>query len=124
MSLVASVGAGKVASFLQGTIIWATMLDPRGKNPKCRPGIVVNSGHQSGEEIVVVALTTSFQEPLGARLVEVPCNADTRLKKRCVAVCTWLVAVTEADVVSIGGRVGLPVMRQIIAGLPKKPKPG
>ena len=112
-----------MASFSQGTIIWATMLDPRGLNPKCRPGIVLNNGHEPGELIVVAALTTTFREPLDSHLIEIPCDGGTLLKKRCVAVCNWLVVVTEADVVSIGGRVGLPVMRAIIANLPKKPKP-
>jgi hypothetical protein len=112
-----------VPSFLQGTIVWATMLDPRGRNPKCRPGIVLNNGHRPGEQIVVAALTTTFDEPLDPAAIEIPCNNDTRLKRRCVAMCNWLVAILEGDVVSIGGRVDLPIMRDIIAHLPKRPNP-
>jgi hypothetical protein len=99
------------------------MLDPRGSNPKCRPGIVLNNGHQSGEQLVVAALSTTFHEPLGSHLVEIPCDGATLLKKRCVAVCNWLVAINEADVVSVGGRVDLSTMRNIIAHLPKRPNP-
>jgi hypothetical protein len=97
------------------------MLDPRGLNPKCRPGVVLNNGHQPGEQIVVAAMTTSFRDPLGPHVIEIPCDSGTLLKKRCVAVCNWLVAITEADVVSIGGRVGIATMRAIIANLPKRP---
>lgn len=96
------------------------MLDPRGLNPKCRPGIVLNSGHQPGEQIVVSALTTTFSEPLGPHLVEIPCDGSTLLKKRCVAVCNWLVAISERDIVSVGGQVSLPLMQAIILRLPKK----
>ena len=109
-----------MASLLQGTIVWATMLDPRGMNPKCRPGIVLNNGHQPGEQIVVAALTTSFREPLDSQIVEISCDSGTLLKKRCVAVCNWIVEITEADVVSIGGRVGISTMQTIIANLPKR----
>jgi mRNA-degrading endonuclease toxin of MazEF toxin-antitoxin module len=112
-----------VASFFQGTIIWAMMLDPRGLNPKCRPGIVLNSGHQSGEHIVVAALTTTFDEPLKSHVVEIPCNSSTLLKKRCVAVCNWLVVLRESDVVSIGGSVDASMMKEIIERLPKKESP-
>ena len=108
-----------MASFPQGTIVWATMLDPRGSNRKCRPGIVLNCGHQSGEDLVIAAITTAFDMPLPPGIVELPCDGMTLLKRRSAVVCNWLVVLTEGDVISRGGQVSPRLMLKILNKLPR-----
>jgi mRNA-degrading endonuclease toxin of MazEF toxin-antitoxin module len=110
-----------VPAFSQGTIVWARMLDPRGRTPKLRPGVVLNHNRQPGDQIVVAALTTTFDEPLAPELVEIPCDSTTLLKRRSVVKCDWLIALDESDVASVGGTVSPSAMMEIIRKLPRRP---
>jgi mRNA-degrading endonuclease toxin of MazEF toxin-antitoxin module len=112
-----------VPAYLQGTLVWATMLDPQGGNPKCRPAVILNDGHKPGEQLVVAAVTTTFANPPPTNMVELPCDSATKLKYRSAVVCDWLVVLDEADIVSIGGRISRPLMEKVLNALPKRANP-
>ena len=111
-------------SLQQGSIIWATVADQAGRNPKCRPAVVVTPTHEisADDTFVVVAATGTFSNPLPDNRVELPWQAGghpaTGLYKRCVAVCDWLAELNVADVVSVGCVVPPAVLNRILDKLP------
>lgn len=108
----------------QGGGVWVCVPDPNGVNLKERPAVVVTPTEAivPGEAIVLVAVTSTFTRPLPANRVELPWhNAGhpvTGLKRRCVAVCDWLIVVDQAAVIGVAGTVPIRVLNSILAQLP------
>ncbi len=84
----------------QGRIVWAEMLDPSGSNAKLRPGVIITPTEDivGDDPFVVVAVTTTFDEPPADWQVKLPWNRDkrkvgTKLNKPAVAHCQWLLRI-------------------------------
>ena len=109
----------------QGSIIWVQVNDPAGRNPKCRPAVVITPTEEikPGEVLVAVAATSTIPNPLPDRVVELPWHANrhplTGLYKRCIAVCDWLIEFSQEDVQKVGGFVPSATLLKILARLPK-----
>jgi hypothetical protein len=104
------------------------MLDEQGRNPKKRAGVIVTAIDQISDDrpFVVVAVTSTFSEPLLGTQVKLPWNQDRRkvrtgLTKPVVAKCDWLCAIRKEDVESYGGVVPPAVLLEIIKRLPSTP---
>lgn len=108
----------------QGSIIWVVVSDHAGRNPKCRPAVVVTPTNEivEGETFVVVAATSTISKPLPDNHIDLPWKADrhpvTGLFKRCVAVCDWLAEISHSDVEAVGGIVPPTVLNQILSQIP------
>lgn len=108
----------------QGSIVWVTINDLNGRNPKRRPAIVVSptSAIQAGEPIVVVAATTRVEKPLPSNRIPLPWHRSghpvTKLKAECVAVCDWLAEIDQSAIEAIGGACPQNVLIQILATIP------
>lgn len=95
----------------RGRIIWATVPDPRGQNPKRRPLVVVTPDAELAAGGPVRAVATSTLHDAAAADVCVPLpwertgHPRTKLRTACVAVCTWVVALPAAAVEELGGIV-------------------
>lgn len=109
-------------SLAQGRIVWAELLDPQGRNPKRRPAVVLTPTAEirDGGEVVVVALSSRVDQSPPDVSVEIPWHRDghprTKLNRRNVAVCTWLVArpVTSIGEGDVGGTVPFAQMARIL----------
>lgn len=108
----------------QGSIVWVTINDPNGRNPKRRPAVVVSptSAIQAGEPIVVVAATTQVEKPLPNNRIPLPWHRSghpvTKLKTECVAVCDWLAEIDQSSIEAVGGVCPQNVLIQILAMIP------
>lgn len=108
----------------QGSIVWVEVADTAGRNPKCRPAVVVTPTNEISEEdtFVVVAATSSISDALPENIVELPWHADrhpkTGLYKQRVAVCDWLIEISHVQVQSTAGTVPQNVLQQILDSLP------
>jgi mRNA-degrading endonuclease toxin of MazEF toxin-antitoxin module len=106
-----------VSQLCRGRIVWVELHDPQGRNPKCRPAVIVtpdNDIRRDGE-IWVVAISSQLDEAPTDVCVELPWerrgHPRTGLKERCAAVCTWMVKVSVA---SIQGCAGIVPGRQLL----------
>lgn len=113
----------------QGRIVWVEPLDPQGRNPKRRPAVVLTPTAEikPDGEVVVVALTSQIDQSPADVSVEVPWHRDghprTKLNRRNVVVCTWLVVIPVSVIGpgDLGGSVPFPQMArilEIVAALP------
>lgn len=104
----------------QGRIVWAVLPSSDRKSQKHRPAVILTSTRDivPGEPLVAVALSTTFDEPLGPECVRLPWNRSgavrTRLRKPTVAVCNWLVELDAEDIEQFGGIVPVKEMREIV----------
>jgi mRNA-degrading endonuclease toxin of MazEF toxin-antitoxin module len=104
----------------QGGIIQATVSDPQGGNAKLRPLVIVSptSDVASAAELVAVAITGRFSEPLATDEVLLPFHpngqAKSGLRKACVAKCSWLIKIQPADVVKQSGFLGAETLTAIL----------
>ncbi len=95
----------------RGRIVWVELLDPQGRNRKCRPAVIMSpdADIQSDGEVWVVAISTQFDEAPVEVQVELPWDRRghprTKLKERCAAVCTWLEKVNVASIQQYAGIV-------------------
>jgi mRNA-degrading endonuclease toxin of MazEF toxin-antitoxin module len=109
----------------QGDIVWVAVADRAGKNPKCRPAVVVTPDDEIEEDgnVVVVAATSSFTKPLPDNVVELPWHRGrhpvTGLYVPCVVICDWLTEVSVSDIVNVGGRVPGAHLARILARVPE-----
>src|SRR5687768_3386092 len=100
----------------RGSIVWVPVADPRGTNVKTRPVVLVTAPGEivAGGKVVGVAVTGTFAEPLPPECVVLPWNrqgsASTGLRKKCCAVCNWLVPLYAADLEDTGKYVPKNVM--------------
>jgi len=86
----------------QGSIPWANIRSPNGQVKK-RPIVVLTATDEIvlDEPLVGVAVSTLVSEPLPDGHIEIPWQVNghpaTRLRRRSVAVCNWLIQVTRSE---------------------------
>ena len=112
----------------QGSIVWINLDDQAGRNPKCRPAVVVTPTHEINPDgdIQLVAAVGTFSKPLPPNRVPLPWQHGglrTRRDKPCVAVCDWVVNAKASAIISIGGVCPRSVLSKILAQLPPSPQP-
>ena len=110
----------------QGSIVWAEMLDPSGANAKLRPGVIITPTEAivGDDPFVVVAVTSTFDEPIADWQVKLPWNRDkrkvgTKLNKPAVAHCKWLFRIRLSEIRDFAGIVPLPALKEILAKVAK-----
>ncbi|MCI0460033.1 MAG: type II toxin-antitoxin system PemK/MazF family toxin [Gemmataceae bacterium] len=100
-----------MSQLCRGGIVWVELLDPQGRNPTCRPAVIVSPDVdiRADGEVWVVAISTQLHEAPAAVQVELPWHRNghprTRLKERCAAVCTWMEKVPVANIQGYAGIV-------------------
>lgn len=91
-----------------GRIVWVTVPDPRGGNPKRRPAVVVSPPGLDGT-VAVAAVTTQLGQSPFAQTVELPWSPaghpDTGLKRPSEVVCSWVERISTALIGDAGGSV-------------------
>jgi len=96
------------------------VLDPQGRNPKCRPAVILTPTEEitPDGEVILVAISGRTDVAPPEMQVELPWQAQghtrTRLNKPAVAVCTWLFKRPVATIKSFGGVVPARQMLEII----------
>ena len=104
----------------QGQIIRAEVRDQRGRNPKIRPLVIITSTPelQSSDPFYAVAITGRFEDPPAEDEVLLPWHrnglAKTRLRKPCVAKCSWICEIRKDGVVEVKGFVPRECMEEIM----------
>ena len=110
-----------MSPLVQGQIVQAEVCDPQGGNRKRRPLVIVTATSEISDQepLVAVAVTSRFREPLQDDEVLLPWhpagNVRTKLRKPCVAKCSWLCQIAVTDVVEQRGFVPREQLREIIA---------
>jgi len=111
----------------QGRIVWASVRDPNGRNPKERPAVIITATDEITDDkpFVAVAITNTLENPLPPDCVELPWHRNkhprTGLKKRCAAHCKWLIVIEAKDVKECAGIVPLSKMKEILERIPRLP---
>ncbi|MFN0053169.1 MAG: type II toxin-antitoxin system PemK/MazF family toxin [Planctomycetales bacterium] len=111
---------------MQGSIVWAQVADQQGRNSKARPAVIVTPTNEivNNGQIVLVAVTSTLS-PLPGNQVELPWKNEghpvTGLKKRCVAICDWLVEINCNAIIRVAGVVPPDRLRMILANIPGDP---
>ncbi len=113
----------------RGRIVWVEMVDPQGRNSKCRPAVIVTPSEDLRPEgaIWVVGISTQVGSGLAENQVELPWHRQkhprTGLSERCVAVCNWLVRVPVSSIQSEAGSVPGPALARILSLVGRLPLP-
>ena len=106
------------AALQQGRIVWAEVLDPQGRNPKVRPAVILTPASEIKEEVVVAARTSRTDDSPPEVSVELPWHAGghprTKLDRRNVVVCTWLVTILISAIQGTLGLVPFAQMARIL----------
>lgn len=95
----------------RGRIVWVELLDPQGRNPKCRPAVTVTPDAEikPDGEVWVVSISSQCEAAPAEDQVELPWDRRghprTGLKERCAAVCTWMEKVSVASIQECAGIV-------------------
>jgi hypothetical protein len=95
----------------RGRIVWVEISDPQGRNPKCRPAVIVTANEDIRPDAEVWVVGISSRLDVGPAEVQVELPWDRRghprtgLRERCAAICTWLRQVSLAAVKSEAGDV-------------------
>lgn len=94
-----------------------------GRNPKCRPAVIVSpdADIRADGDVWVVAISTQLDETPKEAQVELPWDRRghprTKLKERCAAVCTWMEKVAVASIQQtvgiVPGRQSLDILMRI-----------
>ena len=96
-------------------IIWVTILDPLGRNPKSRPAVIHTISTDGMATVVAITSQTGAAPPDVS--VAIPWHRNghprTKLKKPSVAVCTWIDRVPFAAIQPTAGRVPMDAMERI-----------
>ena len=108
----------------QGVIVWATVYDPRGGNPKKRPVIVLTADREIRDDGVFVGIVCSNSAanvvPRPDHYIEIPFQRDgacrTRLRKPTVAIVGWYAEVPVSSVPreDVGGVVPPLLLESIV----------
>lgn len=104
----------------QGRIIFATVLDPQGRNRKTRPAVIISETKQiqTDGRIACVAITSSLPDKIPEDCVLLPFHpagkVRTGLQKRSAAVCSWLFDTSEDEIEKYIGIVPSELMKEII----------
>ncbi len=106
-----------MSQLCRGRIVWVELLDPQGRNRKCRPAVIVtpNADIRADGEVWVVAVSTQLDEAPAEVQVELPWDRrghpKTGLRERCFAICTWM---EKVRVAAIQGCAGIVPGRQLL----------
>jgi mRNA-degrading endonuclease toxin of MazEF toxin-antitoxin module len=117
-----------VSPLCRGRIVWVELPDPQGRNPKCRPAVIVtpDAEIQPDGEVWVVAISTQFDAAPAEDRVELPWDRrghpKTKLKERCAVVCTWMEKVSVASIQECPGIVPGRQLLDILSRI-KPPEP-
>lgn len=106
----------------QGRIVWVELLDPQGRNPKRRPAVILTPTREirADGEIVVASISSQVDQSPPDVSVELPWHRDghprTKLDRRNVVVCKWLVTLSVASIQpdDIGGIVPFAQMARVL----------
>ena len=104
----------------QGQVIQVAVTDPRGRNLKPRPVVILTETDElaDADAFVVAAISTKFTEPLPSDHVPVPWSRDGRAKsgltERSVVKCRWLRRVQRKEVIGTLGHLPSAVVRDIM----------
>jgi mRNA-degrading endonuclease toxin of MazEF toxin-antitoxin module len=109
----------------RGRIVWVELNDPQGKNPKCRPAVILTATDQikPDSDVWVVGVSTQGASTSAEVSVELPWDRTghphpkTGLKERCVVVCTWVAKVPLASIKDyagiVPGKYFLEILRKV-----------
>jgi len=104
----------------QGQIVTIVVPDPRGKNKKPRPVLILTDSDEltTAEEFVVAAISTQFSDPLPADCVLIPSSRDVRAKtglmQPSVVKCHWLLKVRRRHVRCVLGHLPPEIMCDVM----------
>jgi mRNA-degrading endonuclease toxin of MazEF toxin-antitoxin module len=106
----------------QGRIVWVELLDPQGRNPKRRPAVILTPTAEirPDGEVVVAALSSQIDQSPPDVSVSIPWHRDghprTKLNRRNVVVCSWLVTLSVATIQpdDVGGIVPFAEMTRVL----------
>jgi mRNA-degrading endonuclease toxin of MazEF toxin-antitoxin module len=103
-----------------GRVVWAVVPDPQGRNPKCRPMVIITPTPDIQPDGIAraVAVSTRSDAAASEEVVVLPWDrrgvAVTQLRAPCVAVCSWVAAVPLAAIERYGGMVPPAAMVEIV----------
>ena len=107
-----------------GRVVWATILDSQGRNPKRRPLIILTPTESitADATVFVVGVSTKFDRDAPEAQTELPFDprgaSRSGLRERCWAVSTWVVEVAVSAIESYAGTIPGLVMAEIIRKIP------
>jgi mRNA-degrading endonuclease toxin of MazEF toxin-antitoxin module len=105
----------------QGRIVRVEICDPSGRNPKRRPVVIVHPTEKikPDEPIYCVAITGEIPKKVPDNCILLPYQLGghprTGLRKRCAALCSWVVKITEDEIVEYLGIVPKSRLDAILA---------
>jgi mRNA-degrading endonuclease toxin of MazEF toxin-antitoxin module len=104
----------------QGRIVWANVPRPDGSPGKPRTVVIITATEEINDTdpFVVVAITSTFEEPLRDAAVRLPFHPQgggrVGLKRPTIAVCDWLIELRQAQVLQEVGSLPSTVMIEIV----------
>ena len=107
-----------------GRIVWVELPDPQGRNPKCRPAVIITPTPDivPGGVVRVVGISTRLDaappEVTVALQWDPRGNCRTGLREQSVAVCNWVAHVPLSAIQGQGGVVPPRQMMEIAAKVP------
>jgi len=93
----------------------------RGGNDKARPVVILTATNDvlPGGEVQVAAITTLIGQAPFSETVELPSSPaghpQTKLKKPCEVVCSWVLSVPVSSLNDTGGSVPQDILAEILA---------
>src|SRR5262249_1651484 len=102
-----------------GRVIWVTINDPQGRNPKRRPAVIITptADITAEGEVWVVGITTKFEEAPAEVQTELQYdprgNCRSGLRERSWAVATWVARVPVSAIEGYAGTIPGPQMAEI-----------
>jgi mRNA-degrading endonuclease toxin of MazEF toxin-antitoxin module len=104
----------------QGDIVWATIRDPRGKNPKQRRAVVITATEDITDEVDLAAISTKFDpNHVPPHWIEIPWHPNghprTSLNRPSVVKCDWLSTMRCEEVLKAGHLPNRHLLRVIQA---------
>lgn len=120
-----------MAQLCRGRIVWVELLDPQGRNPTCRPAVIVTPDEDIRDdgEVWVVAVSTQLNQAPAEVVVELPWHrgghSRTKLREPCAAICTWMEKVSVANIRGFAGIVPGRQLLDILSRIktPEEPAP-
>ena len=102
-----------------GRVVWVTLLDPQGRNAKCRPAIIITPTDEiaSDGNVVVVGVTTTPDQ--ASADVQTELQYDPRgtcrsgLREKSWAISTWIETVAVSAIQGYSGTIPGPQMAEI-----------
>jgi mRNA-degrading endonuclease toxin of MazEF toxin-antitoxin module len=97
-----------------GRIVLVQVPDPQGRNVKSRPVVIVRV---DDDQIVGVAISGQTEKDAKFRVLlpwQAQGNVVTKLKKKCAALCDWIVTFEESAIEEYKGVVPTDTFREIL----------